>query len=164
MTFIRLMAILAVVAAITQTATGQTVMEHEHAQQILGSVQVDQTPVTFLIAYSADAAILEMALPLGGADRYAPLFASTYRGIPAVGLDVYVSDAKDEIWVRSSWPDAQVLAYHHLGSDTAITPFGQMALLHSPFPDTLNGGPIAFPQMDPQRTQKAASFHIYDKP
>ncbi len=164
MKFLRLAAILCVAMAIGQTSTGQTAMDTENIQQVLGAVQLDQVSVKILIAFSADAAILELALPQAGGDGYIPLFTSTYRGMPPVNLDVYVSQAKDEIWVQSNWPDAPVLAYHHLGSPTAITPFGEMALMATAFPPSLSGGPVAFPAMNPKTVQKVASFYLADTP
>ena len=161
---IRLAAIICVAMAMGQTSTGQTTMGNENIQQVLGAVQLGQVSVKILIAYSADAAILELALPQAGGDGYIPLFVSTYRGIPGVNLDVYATQAGDAIWVQSNWPDASVLAYHHLGSPTAITPFGEMALMDTAFPQSLSGGPIAFPAMDPKTTRKLASFYLADTP
>lgn len=161
MNYRRLFAGMCIAASITQSSTGQTVMDNDNSIQVLGSVQVGQAAVTLLIAYSADAAILEMSLPQGGTAKYVPLFASTYRGIPAVSLDVYVSAAKDQIWVQSSWPDAPVLAYHHLGSASAITSFGDLALMDSAFPESLGGGPLPFPAM---AAQKVASFYHVEAP
>lgn len=159
-----LFSIAGVAAAIAWASTGQTVMNKDNSIQVLGSVQVDQTTVKILIAYSADAAILELALPGAAGETYAPLFASTYRGIPSVNLDVYVSGAGDQIWVQSSWPDAPVLAYHLLGSDSAITSFGETALLETAFPETLSGGAVAFPVPDPQSVRKLASFYHAETP
>jgi hypothetical protein len=141
-------------------AAGQAVIEGDNTVRDLGSVQVDDVAVKLLIAYSGDSAILEFSVAKsGGRERYVPMFGSTYRGIPAVTLNVVVSKSGDQLWVQSSWPDSAVLAYYRLGADTATTPFGTMGLLDAPFPKVLSGGPEGFPQIDPSAVWTLASFY-----
>ena len=100
-----------------------------------------------LIVCSGDSALLEFSVTDGGSpEKYVPMFGSTYRGIPAVDLDVLVSKSEEEVWIRSSWPGSEVLAYHRFGTQTAITPYGEKELLDSSFPPVLSGGPVLFPQ------------------
>jgi hypothetical protein len=141
-------------------AAGQAVIEGDRTVRDLGSVQVDDVSVKLLIAYSGDSALLEFSVAKsGGRERYVPMFGSTYRGIPAVTLNVIVSKFKDQLWVQSSWPDNAVLAYYRLGANTATTPFGTMGLLDTPFPEVLSGGPEGFPQFDSNGGSTLASFY-----
>jgi hypothetical protein len=126
----------------------------------LGSVQIDDLSVKFLIAYGSDSALLEFSVARGGGrERYVPMFGSTYRGIPEISLKVVVSKSKDQLWVQSSWPDSDILAYYRLGADTATTPFGMKGLLDTPFPEFLSGGPVGFPHFDPSDVQTLATFY-----
>lgn len=130
----------------------QMVMEEDEMQHTLGSVQVGSHTVGFVIAYAGDAAILDLFVrDAHGLTRYAPLFASTYRGVPSVDLDIYVSASKEELWVRSSWSGSEVLAYHRLGTDTAMTGFGENVLIDTPMVDELSGGPRPYPTIDGER-------------
>jgi len=141
-------------------AAGQAVIEGDNSVRELGSVQVDDVAVKLLVAYGGDSAILEFSVAKSGSrERYVPLFASTYRGIPAVTLNVVVSKSRDQLWVQSSWPDSAVLAYYRLGADTANTPFGTLGLLDTPFPQVLSGGPEGFPQIDPGAVWTLATFY-----
>jgi hypothetical protein len=159
-TFGKGLGLLCVILALCQPAKGQTVMDDDSEVLVLGAVQVGAASLGVMITTSGDSALLELAIS-GDDDptQYVPLFASTYRGIPSVTLDVYVAKSKDAVWVVSSWPDNAVLAYHKMGTDTAITAFGEMALLDAPVPEVLSGGPVPFPPMDPESTQKLASFY-----
>lgn len=142
-------------------AVGQAVIEKGDKTVLhLKSAQIDDVSVKLLIAYSGDSAILAFSVAKsGGRERYVPIFGSTYRGIPAVTLKIIVSKLKDQMWVQSSWPDSTVLAYYRLGADTAITPFGTMSLLDTPFPEFLSGGPVEFPQFDPSDVWTLVSFY-----
>jgi len=136
-------------------------VNHENRQSkvVLGQIQIGNEATEFYIAYGADEAILGFSVASGaGGPRYFPMYASTYRGIPSVVLDVFVSKAEDEMWVRSSWPTMEVLAYHHIGADTAITQFGKQAFLKEPVPPYLSGGPIPFPEMEPGNVIKKATY------
>jgi hypothetical protein len=141
-------------------AGGQAVIEDDRMILDLGSVHVGDASFKFLIAYSKDSALLAFSVAgSGGRERYVPLFASTYRGVPEVTLNAIVSKSKDQLWIQSSWPDNEILAYYRLGADAAITPFGTMGLLDTPFPQFLSGGPVGFPPFDPAGVQTLASFH-----
>jgi len=143
-----------------QPATGQFAIGDDRAELVLGSVQVDKYTIKFLIACGGDSALLEFSVTDGkGSERYVPMFGSTYRGIPPVDLDVYVSKFKEELWVLSSWPGSEVLAYHRLGTQTAITPYGEKQLVDSSFPPVLSGGPVPFPTIDQDEVVKKASFY-----
>ena len=139
---------------------GQAVIASDRTVLDLGSVQVDDVSVKFLIAYSGDSALLAFSVAKnGGRERYVPMFGSTYRGIPEIVLDVIVSKLKDQLWVQSSWPDSRILAYYRFGADTATTPFGTKGLLDTPFPEFLSGGAVGFPQFDPGGVRTLATFH-----
>ena len=152
-----------IVLAIHQPAASQVVIGNDMEELILGSAQVDKYTVKFQIAYGGDAAFLVFCVTDGKSPpKYAPLFASTYRGVPSVNLDIYASKSGDEIWVQSSWPGSEVIAYHRLGTNTAITQFGEMELLDSPVPQALSGGPIPFPELDQNSALKKASFYHHE--
>jgi len=87
-----------------------------------------------------------------------PIFASTNRGIPSVVLEVYTSKSEEEMWVRSSWPDDEILAYHRVGADTGITQWGDMKFLKDPMPDHLSGGSFPFPELIMGNVVKKATF------
>lgn len=138
-----------------QTANGEAEMRQE-----LGSVRIDSTSVKLLIAYQLDAAILELSVPgEGGAERFIPLFASTYRGVPSLDIHIFASEDGDELWAQAAWPDTEILAYHRLGSDSALTPYGEIALLDTPYPLELSGGPLPFPELDPDKARKLVTFY-----
>jgi len=128
-------------------------------QRSLGAVQIGDHDVGLLIAYSDDAAILSLKVADG---KYVPLFASTYRGVPSVDLDIFASKSMDEIWVYASWPGEKVLAYHRFGTQSAITSFGKLDLLDTPFPMTLSGGPVPYPELDADTTIRMASFYHHE--
>jgi hypothetical protein len=145
--------------AVISAAAGQPVIE-ERTIRDLGSVQIDGTSIKFLIAYGGDSAILEFSVAgSGGRERYVPLFGSTDRGVSAVTLNAVVSKSNDQLWVQSSWPGNEILAYYRLGADTATTPWGPMGLLDTPFPKHLSGGPVPFPPFDPGGVRSLATFH-----
>jgi hypothetical protein len=131
----------------------------EMQKVVLGQVRIGNEATEFYIAYGPDEAILGFSVPDGGGGtRYFPMFASTYRGIPPVVLEVFASKAEDEMWVRSSWPGSEVLAYHRVGGDTAITQFGKVTFIKEPMPPYLSGGPIPFPEMIAGSVVKKATF------
>lgn len=137
----------------------------EREQAAFASVNVGEYPVSVLIAYQGDSALLLAAVPVGeGGLRYIPLIASTYRGLPSFQLDILSPDANDEIWIRMSAPRSEPLAVYRPGSDAAVTQFGLGNLLETPFPGHLSGGPVAFPQTDADALRLRASFYHYDNP
>jgi len=85
---------------------------------ILDTVQVDKRPIQFYINYSYDAAILGFSVKdQTGRRRYFPMYGSTYRGMPSVRLDVFLSDTQKEMWVISSWEGYEKLGYYHVGDE-----------------------------------------------
>lgn len=135
----------------------------EPEQATLASVQVGDYTVSVMIAYQGDSALLMSAVPgSDGNPRYIPLMGSTYRGVPSFQLDVLSPDANDEIWIRMSKPRSEVLAHYRFGSETALTQFGRVKLLETPFPEHLSGGPIAFPKEGSDTPRLRASFFHYD--
>jgi hypothetical protein len=125
----------------------------------LGEVRVGKELARLYIAYAPDAAVLGLAISSdAGPTRYFPMFASTYRGVPAVVLEVFASKGEDELWIRSSWPDNELLAYHRIGSETAITQWGEMHSIKKPMPDFLSGGAPHFPALVRDNVVKKATF------
>jgi hypothetical protein len=148
---------------LAQTAKGQVVMNDDVAVQTLGQVGVGSHKIGVLVSYSGDTAFLVMSVEdAQGKVGYAPLYASTYRGVPAVDLDILASAAGDAVWVNSSWAGSETVAYLKLGATTVLTPFGEMALLQSPEPTALSGGPSAFPAIDPDDVTRRATFYLPD--
>jgi hypothetical protein len=127
----------------------------------IGAVQVGNHEASLVIAYAEDAAILMLAVEgVGGTTGFIPLFASTYRGIPTVTVDILATRAGDAVWVQSSLAANEVLAFYRFDESTAVTGFGTLDLLSAPLPQTLSGGVGAFPAFDPQAVQKLASFYF----
>jgi hypothetical protein len=125
----------------------------------LGEVRVGRESAAFYIAYGADAAVLGFSVTAGaGPPRYFPMFASTNRGIPPVVLEVFASRSDTEMWVRSSWPDNEILAYHRVGAETALTQWGETRFLTQPMPDRLGGGAVPFPDLVMANVVKKATF------
>jgi hypothetical protein len=125
----------------------------------LGEVQVGRELVGFYVAYGYDAAVLGFSVSIEtGPARYFPIYASTNRGIPAVVLDIFASKSEDEMWVRSSWRDSEILAYHRVGSETALTSWGDMRAIEKPMPDHLSGGPLPFPELPSGTVVRKATF------
>lgn len=128
---------------------------------VLGRVRMANELTEFYIAYGPDEGVLGFSVPDGrGKVRYFPMFASTYRGMPAVVLDIFVSRAEDQMWVQSSWPTAKVLAYRRIGADTAITQFGNVTFVRELMPKDLEGGAIPFPEMTATNVLKKATFQV----
>ncbi len=135
----------------------------EHEQETLGSVQVGNYAVLVKIAYQSDSALLAVAVPgSDGSSRYIPLIGSTYRGVSSFQLDLLSPDFNDEIWVWTSWPQRELLAYYRFGSETALTRFGRVKLLEMPFPQYLSGAPVRFPKEGAEIPRLRASFFHYD--
>ena len=96
---------------------------------VLGKVQIGKESTELYIAYARDAAILGFSVSTGGPSRYFPMYTSTDRGIPSVVLEVFASKSEEEMWVRSSWSGGEILAYHRVGADNALTQFGNVMFL-----------------------------------
>jgi hypothetical protein len=126
----------------------------------LGEVRIGQEVTALYIAYGIDSAVLGFSTSTdAGPIRYFPIYASTYRGIPPVMLDVYASKSEEEMWIRSSWPDNAILAYHRVGADTAKTQWGEMKSIKLPMPDHLSGGALPFPGLVLGSVVKKATFN-----
>jgi len=135
----------------------------EREQTTLASVQVGDYRVSMMIAYEGGSALLMAAVSgSDGNPRYIPLMVSTYRGMPSFQLDVLSPDANGEIRIRMSKPRSEVLAHYRFGSATALTRFGPLKLLGTPFPKYLNGGPVPFPKEGSNALRLRASFFHYD--
>lgn len=140
---------------------GESYGANENVYTVLGAVPAGARLVEFYVDVGADSAVLGFAVENdAGEKRYFPMYGSTYRGMPAVTLDVYVSDAQEEMWVHSSWPGYEVLAYHRLGSDRSMTRYGEIQSLGKPTPERLSGGTGSFPAMDRAKVSKAATLQV----
>jgi hypothetical protein len=136
---------------------------HEQSYVVLDAVQMGTHTAQFYIDYSVDSAILGFSVEQdSGQARYCPMYGSTYRGLPSVTLDVLVSDAHNAMWVISSWPGYDILAYHRLDTDRCITPYGEMTLIEQPTPESLGGGTKDFPEMPIDHVTKVATI-TYDE-
>ncbi len=125
----------------------------------LDSVKIGQSTIQFYVEYSYDTAILGFSVPgKDGSPRYFPMYGSTYRGLPAVTLDVYVPETQDEMWVRSSWKGYEILAYHRLGTDRCMTEYGEITSIANPTPEGLGGERTLIPKMDTNTVSKVATI------
>jgi len=164
--FMKFMGICFILAgcAVAAPVLSQQQWENQKIIRDLGSVRINQTTVKFLIAYSPDAAILEFSVTgSDGRAKYAPLFASTHRGIKEVTLNAVVSKSNDQLWIESSWPgEDRILAHYRFGSDTVLTPFGPMRFLDTPYPENISGGPLPFPPLERDARVLATFHHVCD--
>lgn len=130
---------------------------------VLGSVQVGSRLVRFYIDFGTDSAVLGFSVESpAGQQRYFPMYGSTYRGIPAVTLDVFVSDSREEMWVYSSWPGYEILAYHVMDTDQCITQYGEIPSFDRATPERFGGGAGHFPEMDIEKVTKVATVEFLD--
>ncbi len=130
----------------------------------LDLVQISNGAVQFYLAFGADSAVLGFwAMNDSGDRRYFPMYGSSYRGIPPVTLEVFVSDTEEEMWVHSSWSGYEELAYHRIGTDRLTTVYGEMSSFEEPLPESLVGRTRAFPTMDTQNVSKVATLHYPDQ-
>jgi len=156
-----ILTVLAVVLLWGSFVAAQSVTEDRN-QQALGSVRVGDHTVSLSIAYQADSALVTASVTgKNNKQRYIPLIGSTFRGVSSFQIDIISPDANNEIWIRMSKPNNDVLAHYRLGSETALTPFGQIKLLETPFPDHISGGPVEFPK-PPADARVRASFYYYE--
>ena len=122
--------------------------ELETQIQNLGSFVINNKTYETYIAKSSDAAILGFYFQ-GNDDKvhYYPLYASTYQGLPKVELKIFTSKTKDKIWILSSWPGYETLAYHHLKTGRTLTMFGETDSISTPIPSSLSGNAEPFPTL-----------------
>ncbi len=126
----------------------------------LGSVQVGADAVQFYVDFASDTAVLGFSTKdQAGRPRYFPMRGLPSRDMPAVTLDVFLSDT-NEMWVLSSWPGEKVLAYYQAGSDRCLTHFGDNAFVQTPTPENSfgGGGERDWPVMNPARVKKVATI------
>ncbi len=158
-----LVALVAVVVGIVFLAA---VMVNEGPDVMLDSLQAGAHRVQFYIDYpSWDSAVLGFFVKdQTGRPRYFPIYGSTYRGLPPVELEVFLSEAEEEMWVLSSWEGYEVLAYHQLGSDwfTDTRSSSKRAASDTPSPQGGRGvGPrMDFPDMDRARVKRVLTIKI----
>ncbi len=139
---------------------------NEKPSILLESVRIGNRSVQFYIDFGVDSAVLGFSVENdAGRRRYFPMFGSTYRGIPSVALDVFVSSSQDEMWVLSSWPGYEVLAYHRTGTDRCVTRYGEIGSVDKPTPASFGGGTGAklFPEMDIEKLSRVATFKYDEK-
>jgi hypothetical protein len=112
------------------------------------------------VDFGADSAVLGLlASDDPDRPRYFPMYASTYRGLPEFELDVLVSEDCTGMWVTSTWPGYECLAFHVPGSNECVTRYGQIASFDAPTPARLSGTPIPFPKMTPRELNRITSLH-----
>lgn len=124
----------------------------------LDSMKAGKYTVQFYISYGPDEGELGFAVKgETGSARYFPMSASTHRGVDPVTLDVFLSDDEQEMWVLSSWPGDEKLAYYRVGDDRCMTNYGWVTASDSPAPRDL-GGNREFPPMDPSCLKKVLTI------
>lgn len=128
----------------------------------LESVQIGERRVRFYVDFGQDSAVLGFSFDELAGRRYFPMYGSTYAGLPSVTMDVFVSKSGEEMWVRSSWKGYETLAYHRIGTDRAMTTYGEMASFSVPTPAALGGHGARFPEMDASRVSRVATVR-YDE-
>ena len=125
----------------------------------IGSMQVGARSVQFYVHYGYDNAVLGFSVASqAGRPRYFPMYCSTYRGMPPVTLDVFLSDTQEEMWVLSSWSGYETLAYYRVGSDRCMTGYGENSYSDTPTPESIGGGSKHFPDMGPARAKRTATI------
>jgi len=87
---------------------------------VLGATSVKQTNLEFYARYEYDIAVLGIAVhTTTGVPRYLPLYGSSYRGMPPIKIDAYLSKNHDGLWIEVLWAGrtAKPLAYFPLADD-----------------------------------------------
>ena len=125
----------------------------------LQTIEIDGYSVQFYLAFGADSAVLGFSIPNdAGRKRYCPIYASTYPDIPPVTLEVFATNSKDHMWVNSSWSGYEVLAYHHFGTESCISRYGESPLLRRPIPKIIGGDSKDFPSMEHDEVFKVSTI------
>ena len=125
----------------------------------LDSIQITDKSIQFYVNFSYDTAVLGFSVPNeDGSPRYFPMYASTYRGLTAVTLEVFVSETLDHMWVLSSWSGYEVLAYHRINTDRCMTRYGEITSFGKPTTEMLGEGSSRFPEMDTEKVSKLATI------
>ena len=127
--------------------------------QVLDSVKVGDRLIALYLNLGADSAVLGFTFPdEHGASLYFPMYCSTYRGLPAVTLGVYVSTDKNSMWVRSSWKGYEVIGYYGIIGGAPVTHFGDKTVFRKPTPDSVSVGKSNIPEMDPAKATKVLTI------
>ncbi len=135
---------------------------NEKPDIVLESVRIGARSVQFYVDFGSDSAVLGFSVENDSRQqRYFPMYGSTYRGLPSVTLDVFVSDSQEEMWVHSSWFGYEILAYHRMGTDLCTTRYGEITSFDRPTPESLGGGARNFPEMDIEKVSRVATL-TYD--
>jgi hypothetical protein len=125
----------------------------------LQTIEIDGYSVQFYLAFGPDSAVLGFSIPNNaGQERYCPVYASTYPDIPPVTLEVFATNSKDEMWVKSSWSGYEVLAYHHFGTDSCISRYGESPLSGRHIPSIIGGDSKDFPSMGRDEVFKVSTI------
>jgi len=139
--------------------TGGEPATNENPTVLLESVQIGKRFVQFYVDFTVDSAVLGFSVENGsGQQQYFPMYASTYRGLPSVTLNIFVSDSQEEMWVHSSWAGYEILAYHRMDTDRCITRYGEITSFDKPTPESLGGGTKRFPEMHNEKVSKVATL------
>jgi len=129
----------------------------------VGSLAVGPHPVEFYVAYGPDTAILGfMRAAAAGAPQYCPMYGSTYRGLPAVELEIFASNDQQQMWVASSWQGYEQLAHHRFGTDSCSTQYGDAKLIATPIPKVMSGG-TTIPKMDAAKVAKVGTVEYAER-
>ena len=116
------------------------------------------------LQYAQDSAVLGFSVGAEGAPpRYFPIYGSTYRGIPDVTLDVFSSNDGQELWILSSWPGYDVLAYYPIGSDRCVTAYGELDSVSNTMPTSIAGTSRRIPDMDAKSAKRILSVPYTNK-
>jgi hypothetical protein len=127
----------------------------EKPPMIQKQIKISSHSVQFYIDFASDSAVLGFSVENdSGKQRYFPLYASTYRGLPTVRLDIFVSDSQEEMWVLSSWPGYETLAFYRIGTDHCTTRYGEIKAFDKPTPESLGAGTSRFPEMNIEKVTK----------
>jgi hypothetical protein len=132
---------------------GGSIPAPQPSYTVVDSVQLGSQTVKFYVDLGHDSAVLGFALDDGqGGIRYVPMYASTYRGLPPVTLEVYAADS-GEMWVASSWPGYEVIGYHSPSSHV-------MDSYAAPTPAVITFDSTAFPELDPATTSVVRTLQL----
>ncbi len=127
---------------------------------VVETLRIGASSVEIYVAYGPDSAVLGFSKDDGRRIGYCPMYGSTYRGLPAVTLELFVSKDQAQMWIQSSWLGQKVLAYHRFETDTCLTSYGEKSFYAAPMPRQLSGGNDAFPPMDPASVTKVRTTKL----
>jgi hypothetical protein len=129
--------------------------------QDFGTVTVGGRVNTFYVELGVDSAVLGFSVTdTAGKQRYFPLYASTYRGLPEGVLTVFTSSEEDAMWITSPWPGYEVLGYCRPSTKSCLTRQGVIQALDTPMPDVLGGDFEPIPALDRDKAKTVATLTI----